>query len=255
MRMRIVIVDDEPLARRRLKRLLAGSSGVTITGEAGDGLSAVTCINDLRPDVVLLDVQMPELDGFGVVGRLVRPAPLIIFLTAFDRYAIQAFEVHAIDYLLKPVSRDRLADALTHARERLTSRDGHPDTNLTALMESLARRRSAATRLPVRSDGRVELVDVTTIDWIEAADNYVVLHTGRRTHVLRETLSRLEERLDPEQFVRIHRSAIVRLDRVVRLESASRGDYDVTLRDGTRLTLSRTCRSRLEKAVRTEIWK
>jgi len=255
MRMRIVIVDDEPLARRRLKRLLAGSGGVTITGEAGDGLSAVTCINDLRPDVVLLDVQMPELDGFGVVGRLVRPAPLIIFLTAFDRYAIQAFEVHAIDYLLKPVSRDRLADALIHARERLTSRDGHPDTNLTALMESLARRRSAATRLPVRSDGRVELVDVTTIDWIEAADNYVVLHTGRRTHVLRETLSRLEERLDPEQFVRIHRSAIVRLDRVVRLESASRGDYDVTLRDGTRLTLSRTCRSRLEKAVRTEIWK
>jgi two-component system, LytTR family, response regulator len=255
MRMRIVIVDDEPLARRRLKRLLAGSSGVTITGEAGDGLSAVTCINDLRPDVVLLDVQMPELDGFGVVGRLVRPAPLIIFLTAFDRYAIQAFEVHAIDYLLKPVSRDRLADALIHARERLTSRDGHPDTNLTALMESLARRRSAATRLPVRSDGRVELVDVTTIDWIEAADNYVVLHTGRRTHVLRETLLRLEERLDPEQFVRIHRSAIVRIDRVVRLESASRGDYDVTLRDGTRLTLSRTCRSRLEKAVRTEIWK
>jgi two-component system LytT family response regulator len=125
---------------------------------------------------------------------------------------------------------------------------------MAALIESLARR-DGVTRLPVRSEGRVELVEVAAIDWIEAADNYVVLHAGGRTHVLRETLSRLEQRLDPEAFVRIHRSAIVRLDRVVRLESASRGDYDVTLRDGTRLTLSRTCRPKLERALRSDIWK
>ncbi len=255
--MRVVVVDDEPLARRRLKRLLAGSGLAAVAAEAGDGLTAVTCINEIRPDVVLLDVQMPEVDGFGVVARLTKPAPLVIFLTAFDRYAIQAFEVHAIDYLLKPVSRERLADALAHARERLQSRrDGRHgrDASLAALVETLSARQSIVTRLPVRSDGRVELVDVTTIDWIEAADNYVVLHASGRTHVLRETLSRLEQRLRPEEFVRIHRSTIVRLDRVVRLDSASRGDYDVTLRDGTRLTLSRTCRAKLERAVRTDIW-
>jgi two-component system LytT family response regulator len=249
-----VVVDDEPLARRRLKRLLASSGAAAVVGEAGDGPAAVATINELKPDVVLLDVQMPELDGFGVVSRLTRPAPLIVFLTAFDRYAIRAFEVHAVDYLLKPVSRERLMDALSHARARLNSSQDERHENIAALLESLDRRRGV-TRLPVRSEGRVELVDVAAIDWIEAADNYVVLHAAGKTHVLRETLSRLEQRLNPEDFVRIHRSAIVRLDRVVKLESASRGDYDVTLRDGTRLTLSRTCRARLERAIRTDIWK
>jgi two-component system LytT family response regulator len=245
--MRLVIVDDEPLARRRLKRLVAASGAATIVGEASDGLAAVTCINGLRPDVALLDVQMPELDGFGVVARLTRPAPLVIFLTAFDRYAIQAFEIHAIDYLLKPVSRERLGDALAHARERLESCDERIEAGLAALMDTVAGRHAAINRLPVRSDGRVELVDPAAIDWIEAADNYVVLHAGGRTHVLRETLAHLEQRLSPDEFVRIHRSTIVRLDRVARLDSASRGDYDVTLRDGTRLKLSRTCRPRLER--------
>ena len=255
MKLRIVIVDDEPLARRRVKRLLAGMDDVAIAGEAGDGLSAVACIDATRPDVVLLDVQMPELDGFGVVSRLARPAPRIVFLTAFDRYAIQAFEIHAVGYLLKPVARERLAETLAHAREWLTTRDPGRGPDLTALVDSLARRQTAVTRVPIRSDGRVELVDVASIDWIEAADNYVVLHAAGRTHVLRETMARLEQSLGPEQFVRIHRSAIVRLDRVVRLESASRGDYDVTLRDGTRLTLSRRCRARLERAVGMDIWK
>jgi two-component system LytT family response regulator len=255
MTLRVVIADDEPLARRRVKRLLAGMDDVAIAGEAADGPSAVACVDATRPDVVLLDVQMPELDGFGVVSQLARPAPRVVFLTAFDRYAIQAFEVHAVDYLLKPVARDRLADALAHARAWLTSRGGGRDPDLAALVESLARRRAAVTRLPIRSDGRVELVDAASIDWIEAADNYVVLHAAGRTHVLRETMARLEQSLDPEQFVRIHRSAIVRLDRVERLESASRGDYDVTLRDGTRLTLSRRCRTRLERAVGKDLWK
>jgi two-component system, LytTR family, response regulator len=252
-RIRLVIVDDEPLARRRLKRLVAASGMGTIVGEAGDGLTAVTCINGTRPDVALLDVQMPELDGFAVAARLTRPPPLIIFLTAFDRYAIQAFEIHAIDYLLKPVSAERLADALAHARERLESRGEGLEAGLAALMDSIAARHNAVSRLPVRTDGRVELVDPGTIDWIEAADNYVVLHAGGRTHVLRGPLSRLEACLNPDEFVRIHRSTIVRLDRVERLDSASRGDYDVTLRDGTRLKLSRTCRPRLERAVRAKV--
>jgi two-component system LytT family response regulator len=254
MKLRVVVVDDEPLARQRLKRLLAGSALATVVGEAGDGLTAVARIDHTHPDVVLLDVEMPELDGFEVVAQLARPRPLVIFLTAFDRYALQAFEIHAIDYLLKPVSRERLADALAHARERQASRSDDRDAALASAIESLSARRSKITRLPVRSEGRVELVDVSTIDWIEAANNYVVLHAGGKTHVLRETLARLEQRLSAEDFVRIHRSTIVRLDRVVRLDSASRGDYDVTLRDGTRLTLSRTCRSRLERAVRSEIW-
>ena len=251
-RIRLVIVDDEPLARRRLKRLVAASGMATIVGEAGDGITAVTCINGTRPDVALLDVQMPELDGFGVAARLTWP-PLIIFLTAFDRYAIQAFEIHAIDYLLKPVSAERLAHALAHARERLESRGEGLEAGLAALMDSIAARHNAVSRLPVRSEGRVELVDPGTIDWIEAADNYVVLHAGGRTHVLRGPLSRLVACLNPDDFVRIHRSTIVRLDRVARLDSASRGDYDVTLRDGTRLKLSRTCRPRLERAVRAKV--
>ena len=246
--LRVAVVDDERLARRRLKRLLAGADDTEVVAEAGDGLRAVTCIETAKPDVVFLDVQMPEQDGFAVVRQLTPPKPLIVFLTAFDEFALQAFEIHAVDYLLKPVSRDRLLAALARARERL-ARPADLQAALAALLDHVEREPRRIERLPVRSQGGVDLVDVARIDWIEAADNYLVIHSGRHTYILRDTLSHLERELDPTRFVRIHRSIVVQVDRIVRLDVASRGDYDVTLVDGTRLTLSRTARARLESAL------
>ena len=244
--MRVVIVDDEPLARQRLKRLLASERDVEVVGEAGDGRAALRAITSKTPDAVFLDVQMPEIDGVELARRLPAPRPAVVFVTAFDHYAVQAFDIHAADYLLKPVGRDRLAEALTRLRDRFRSGDA---SSLQAVLDHFARPRRCLDRIPVRSTGRVELVDVATIDWIESANNYVILHASGRTHVLRGTMSELESDLDPLRFVRIHRSSIVALDRVVRLDAASRGDYDVVLKDGTTLTLSRTWRAKLERAL------
>lgn len=250
--LRVVVVDDEPIARRRLKRLLSRLEDVVVAGEARDGASAPAAIVDAKPDVVLLDVQMPERDGFAVVAALPRPRPLIVFVTAFDAFALQAFDVHAVDYLLKPVSEAQLARAIDRARERLVaSRAARAidESALAALLAHVASPRRYLTRLPVRSPGRVDLVDVASIDWIEAADNYVILHAGARTHILRETMTQLERELDPARFARIHRSTLVALDRVRRLDVATRGDYVVTLADGTRLTLSRRYRESFERAI------
>jgi two-component system LytT family response regulator len=246
---RVFVVDDEPLARRRLRRLLQRIDDVELAGEARDGRSAPAAIASAKPDLVLLDVQMPERDGFGVLAALEPPRPMVVFVTAFDAFALQAFDVHAVDYLLKPVSEERLARAIARARERLAGRPGDQDRALAALLEHVARPRRWIERLPIRSQGRVEIVNVAAIDWIEAADNYAIVHVGRRTHVLRETIARLESSLDPAAFARIHRSTIVRLDRIRRLDVALRGDYDVTLADGTTLTLSRTYRASLERAL------
>jgi two-component system LytT family response regulator len=234
-----MVVDDEPLARRRLKRLLSGLRGVSVTAEAGDGPTALARIQQTSPDLVLLDVQMPEMDGLAVSRRLRPPRPLVVFVTAFDAFAVQAFDVQAVDYLLKPVSETRLAAAIERVRDRLAA----PPAGRT---ESAGR---AIDRLPIRSEGRVDLVAVADIDWLEAADNYVVVHCGRTTHVLRDTLSRLEADLPAAAFVRIHRSTIVRIDRIVRCDVATRGDYRVTLADGTALALSRTFTPRLERAI------
>jgi two-component system LytT family response regulator len=243
-----MVVDDEALARRRLKRLLALEADVRVIGECADGRTALRSIAAEAPDLVLLDVQMPEVDGVEVARRLRAPRPAIVFVTAFDHYAVQAFEIHAVDYLLKPVSRDRLADALARVRER-RRRPSSAEGGLSAAIDALSSGRRPLTRVPVRDGGRVDLVDVAAIDWIEAANNYVVLHAGPRTHILRGTMADLESALDPRRFLRIHRSTIVALDGIVRLEVASRGDYDVVLRDGTTLTLSRTHRGRLEHAL------
>lgn len=248
MTLRTLIVDDEAIARRRVRRLLRDEPGIEVVGECGDGLSAIGEIDARRPDLILLDVQMPGLDGFSVVERLATPRPpAIIFVTAFDRYAMRAFDVHAIDYLLKPFSRERFRLALQRARERIGMRDGH--AGLRALFEQLNTRPRYLSRLSVRGRGRIVLLDVETIDWLQAADNYVTVHAGSREYLLRETLSALEDQLDPACFVRIHRSTIVRLDRIVELQPATHGDFDVRLRDGTVLTLSRTSREQLERAL------
>jgi two-component system LytT family response regulator len=248
MALRVVVVDDEPIARRRLRRLLASIANVAIVGEAGDGHRALACIDETQPDLVLLDVQMPECDGLTVSRRLRPPRPLVVFVTAFDKFAVEAFDVQAVDYLLKPVSDVRLGAAIDRVRRRLaTTSPQHASRGVSRMAEVGPRR--WLDRLPIRSEGCVELVAVADIDWLEAADNYVVVHAGRKNHVLRDTLTRLERDLDPAVFVRIHRSTIVRVDRIVRLDVAMRGDYDVRLRDGTALVLSRTCRTRVERAL------
>jgi two-component system, LytTR family, response regulator len=244
----ILIVDDEPVARRRIHRLLTAEPDVSIVGDCADGASALKAIVRERPDVVFLDVQMPELDGFEVLRQVPSTAlPAIVFVTAFDRYALRAFDVHAIDYLLKPFTAERFRTALGRARDRVARRD--PNRELAALVAELRARPRYLSRAAARVGGRIVLVDLATVDWIEAADNYVRLHAGGREYLLRDTLTAFERQLDPSRFARIHRSAIVQLDRVMELHPATHGDLDVRLRDGTKLTLSRTWRERLERAL------
>jgi two-component system LytT family response regulator len=246
MSLRVLIVDDEAPARWRIRRLVSSERDLVVAGECSDGAAAVLAIISMRPELVFLDVQMPELDGFEVVRQLDPAAlPAVVFVTAFDQYAIRAFDVHAIDYLLKPFSRQRFQLALARARERIQAR--RSDAGLASLIESLRDRPRYLSRVSVRSNGRIVLVDLRTVDWIEAADNYVRLHAGPREHIMRETLAALERQLDPEVFARIHRSTIVRIDRILELHPASHGDMDVVLRDGTTLTLSRTWRDRVQR--------
>ena len=243
MTLRVLIVDDEPLARRRVRGLLAGARDVEVVGECAGGRAAVAAIREAAPDVVFLDVQMPELDGFGVLAEVgAARAPAVVFVTAHDEHALRAFEVHALDYLLKPFRRERFEEALRRARAAAAR--GAPDARLAALLEDRERARRRAERLLVRDGGRVTFVRVASIDWLEAAGNYVKLHAGGAEHLVRETLTALEARLDPERFARIHRSLIVNLDRVAEV-LPGRNDGVVVLAGGTRLPLSRSYRDRL----------
>ena len=246
-RIRALIVDDESVARRRIRRLLSSDAEVTVIGECADGAGAVETIARERPDLVFLDIQMPERDGFEVVRALdPNTLPAIVFVTAFDRYALQAFEVHAIDYLLKPFTPERFRTALQRAKERLHSRS--VDASLASFALALRERPQYLSRLSVRTGGRIVFVDLGTIDWIEAEDNYVRLHAGTRSYLHRESLTALEKQLDPERFARIHRSAIVQTDRIAELHPATHGDMDIVLRTGKTLPLSRTYRDRVLNA-------
>jgi len=246
MTLRVLIVDDESVARRRIRRLLTAEPDVTVVGESADGASALTAIAKSKPDLAFLDVQMPELDGFGVV-RSLPPSelPAIVFVTAYDRYALRAFDVQAIDYLLKPFTRERFRTALTRARERLQERAR--DDRLTRLIDHLGASQHYPARVAVRTGDRFVVINWNDVDWIEAADNYVTLHVGAREYLVRDTLASVERQLDPERFTRIHRSAIVQLDRIVELHPATHGDVDVVLRDGARLTLTRTWRDGVQR--------
>jgi two-component system LytT family response regulator len=249
MTVRVLIVDDEELARQRLQRLLATEKDVAIIGEAADGVQAVESILRLTPDLVFLDVQMPEVDGFAVLDRLrPRPAPAVIFVTAHDDYALRAFEVHAVDYLRKPFDAARFKEAFSRARQRLAGAGAEDQARkLDALLAQVETQPPRSReRLMVRTDGRLYFVRIDDIDWIEAAGNYVKLHVGRETHLMRETMLGIEKMLDPTRFLRIHRSAIVNLDRVREMQPWFSGEYTVILRDGTQLRLSRVYRERLE---------
>lgn len=245
MAITVIIVDDEPPARTRLRRLLADHSDVTVVADCSDGASAVQAIESKAPDLVLLDIQMPELDGFDVLQAIeMLRLPEIIFVSAFDQYALRAFTVHALDYVLKPVEADRLAEAMDHARVRIAERKS---TGLDALLRDLKRDRPYLSRVPVRTDGRVRVINLDEVDWIGAADNYVALHCGAREFLVRDTIARIEQRLDPAHFVRIHRSTIVRIDRISELLPDLHGDFQVRLKNGTALALSRTFRSAIEE--------
>ena len=250
MTARVLIADDEAVARRRLRRLLQREPDLSVVAECADGAAALRLMVELAPDLVLLDVQMPELDGFEVLQRFPGDHwPAVIFVTAFDRYALRAFDVHAIDYLLKPFSAERFRTALARARTRLRHR-AH-DAGLAALVDEIRRRPAFAARLAIPSRGRTVLLDTASIDWIEAADNYVTLHAGGHEHLVRETLGALERQLDPDRFTRIHRSTIVNLDRIALVEPMTHGDGIVQLRDGTRLALSRTRRDRIVRLLKS----
>ena len=248
MKLTTMVADDEAVARRRIRRLLEQERDVVIIGECSNGSEAVDAIRQHAPDLVFLDVQMPELDGFEVIAQLTeRQLPCVIFVTAFDRYAMRAFDVHAIDYLLKPFSASRFQLALGRARERIRTQEA--DGGLARLMASVRERSRYLARISVKTAGRIVLVDLATVDWLEADDNYVRLHCGNREYVVRETLAALERRLDPECFIRIHRSVMVRIDRIREFHPATHGDMDVVLRDGTQLTLSRTWRARARHLI------
>lgn len=246
---RTLIVDDEPLGRERLRRLLEGDTRFKLIGECADGIAAVETIEKESPDLVFLDVQMPELDGFGVIAQL-DPAklPVIVFVTAHDHFALRAFEVHAVDYLLKPFDRERFEKALDRVSQLLEQRkSGALNQKLSALLGEI--KPEPRDRIPVKTGGRIILVKTEEIDWVEAADNYVKLHVGNDSHMARETMSALEAKLSPERFARINRSTIVNIDRIKELQPMFHGDYSVILRNGTRLSLSRNHRDKLQKLL------
>jgi two-component system, LytTR family, response regulator len=251
MKIRALIVDDEPPARELIATLLRKEPDVDIVGECPDGRSAVAAIERLSPDLVFLDVQMPGLDGFGVLNALPSERwPLVVFVTAYDKHAVRAFEVHALDYLLKPFEYNRLREAVQRARAQLDHRDGPPhQARLLALLEDLQRRSQTWDRVAVREDRRVTFLRPDEIDWIEAEGNYLRLHTGKKSYMLRETMSAAEARLASKKFLRVSRSALVNLERVKEWQPLFHGDSILILVDGTRLTVSRVYRESLDRLV------
>jgi two-component system LytT family response regulator len=245
--LRAIIADDEPLARGRLRRLLHAEHEVEVVAECRDGAESVTAIRELRPDVVFLDIEMPELDGFEVLAALESSSlPAIVFVTAYDAHAIRAFEAHALDYLLKPVDSERLHRSVERVRQQADVHDRLQ--KLSALVRERGAARSYIERFAVHSRGRTSFITATDVLYIEAAGNYARLQTASGHHLLRETLANLEAKLDPKQFVRIHRSAIVNVAAVRELRPWLGGDAIVVMRDGKELALSRTYRERAAAA-------
>jgi two-component system, LytTR family, response regulator len=243
-----LLVDDEPLAREGLRMLLANDADVSVIHEAKNGREAVEAIRTTRPDLVFLDVQMPEMDGFAVVQEVgAERMPAVVFVTAHDKYAIQAFEINAIDYLLKPVTEERFAKALARSKAQMQSKQSvEPNRQILSLLETLAAPRSALKRLAIRSAGKTIFVDVEDIDWIEAAENYVQLHAGRAEHLLHVTMNTLEKSLDAELFLRIHRSVIVNVKRIKQMQPVMHGEFVITLENGVRLQSGRSYTERLK---------
>jgi two-component system, LytTR family, response regulator len=246
-KIRTLIVDDEPIAREGVRVQLAKDSRVEVVAECGNGLEAVTAIRELSPDLVFLDVQMPGMGGFEVVEAIGAEAmPAVIFVTAYDKYALQAFDVSAVDYLLKPFDAERFQKAFQRARDQLQKRNvASVNVALRSLLETIQPSRKYLERFVVKAAGRIFFLPVVEIDWIEAADNYVSLHTGRESHLIRETLTALEDKLNPDDFIRIRHSAIVNVKRIKELHPLFKGEYQILLYTGAKLTSSRRYRHRI----------
>lgn len=247
---RVLLVDDESLAREMLREMLKDDPQVTILGESCNGREALDAIRTHAPDLIFLDVQMPELGGFEVLEALGKEIPRVIFVTAYDQYAVRAFEVHALDYLLKPFDQERFDISWQRARAQiLRDRDGGTDQRILALLQEMKAGNKYLERLVIKASGRIYFLETTEIDWIEAEGNYVSVHSAKKSHLLRETISSLEAQLDPKKFLRIHRSSIVRIDRIQELQPWFHGEYRIILQNGTQLTLSRNYRERLQEAL------
>jgi len=250
-RIRVLLVDDEPLAREMLREMLQSDPQVEIVGESCNGREALEAIRSEAPDLIFLDVQMPEVGGFDVLASLDKDKlPHVIFVTAYDQYAVRAFEVQALDYLLKPFDQERFDLSWQRAKTQLSrDRNSGTDQRILTLLEELKAGNRYLERLVIKAGGRIYFIDTAEIDWIEAEGNYVSVHSAKKSHLLRETISSLESQLDPKKFVRIHRSSIVRLDFIQELQPWFHGEYRVILNDGTQLTLSRNHRDKLQEAL------
>jgi two-component system LytT family response regulator len=241
-----IVVDDEPLARQRLVDLLQKEPDVEVAAECHDGHQAVDAIERLSPDLVFLDIQMPEVTGFDVVEAMGDEMPAVVFVTAYDQYALRAFEVRALDYLLKPFDEARFQDALQRARGRVVqAAETDVRQRLLNLVRDMKSSSARTDRIVVKTGGRLFFLRTEEIDWVEAAGNYLRLHAGKNRHLIRETMNGIEARLDPEKFFRVHRSSIVNIDRVQALEPCATGDYIAMLADGTRVNVSRTYRDKV----------
>ena len=250
MPIRTLIVDDEPLARKRIYDLLRQDKQVEVVGECGSGSAALEFVERDKPDLLFLDIQMPEVDGFELLEALEDAVPAVIFVTAYDKYALRAFDAQAVDYLLKPFNESRFQQALNRAKEKIgKAGSGQVNAELLSLLKDVQNGRKSPDRLVIKSGGRVLFLKTTDIDYVEAAGNYLNLYVGKETHLIRETMQSLESRLDPERFLRIHRSTIVNLERIKELQPWFGGEYVVVLRDGRKLTLSRTYRARVQQLL------
>jgi len=249
MTIQTLIVDDEPLARSRLRRFLTEEPNIEIVGECGSGAEAIAFIRGRELDLLFLDVQMPEISGFGVLRRLPRgQVPAVIFVTAHDQHAFEAFEVHALDYLVKPFARERLQEAVRRARRHIKARDMESlDRRLNGLLNAQPKESGQANRIPVKSGSQTLLIRLDTIDYIESAANYMVLHTQSGNHILRETLTNLQKKLPPAMFLRISRSVIVNVERIKGWETNPRGDYEVILHNDQKLVMTRGIREAQER--------
>lgn len=248
VKLKVLIVDDQPMVREHLRRLLKNEPDIEVLGMCDSGSAAIEAIRKELPDVVFLDVQMPGMTGFDVLAQLKdeKKLPAIVFVTGLDDFAVKAFEVHALDYLVKPVDPERLRQSISRARAQLSnSQSGQVTEQLSSLMADLKKTPRGAERLTVKTDGRVLLIKTDDVSWIEAADNYVKLHVGAECHLVRDTMNAIELKLSPEKFLRINRSTIVNIDRIRELQAMFHGEYAVILRDGTRLTLTRNYRDKL----------
>jgi two-component system LytT family response regulator len=249
---RLLIVDDEPLARAGVRRLLQDDEGIEVIGECGDGAEAVVAILDQQPDAVLLDIKMPEMNGLDVVRTIgVERMPLTVFITAYDEHALRAFELHAVDYLLKPFDDERFNQTMARVKREVRTRAAAhlSEKLLHVLQDTQPKTQKYLTRIVVRGDGRTVLLRASDVEWIEAADYYARIHAAGKSHLLRETMNELEEKLDPELFFRVHRSAIINLEKVREIQPYTRGEHVVIMASGAKVRLSRGRREKLEERL------